>query len=178
MRPWPDITGARDARGGVCIGSRRSRSKECKTLLVFYLDGGTYTRLATKVPWMEKDSATIAILAEGLRRIVNTKLPMPYDRAGVVPQLVDRTLYLYEGGFRGTLFPRWKWYLHLSLPPFAEGLAMAIQMETLSDKLVATEDKRPPAQVTDDERPRNYARFYSGWPEYVEDTLKLKEAQP
>jgi len=149
LLPWPDLTGARDCDGDIVVQRRKSRSKHCATrLLLTNIEHQTYyERLAIDVPW-GKDRNTIAILANGLQDLVNSKVEVPFDRGLPAIQVIDTYLVMYEAGPRGTLWPRYWWSLHLSCPGFSWAIAEAIRMETLRpDVLVAFPDKRAPAVV-------------------------------
>lgn len=56
------------------------------------------------------------ILAEALMGVMNSKNEIEFDRGSPCFQLTSHglepwTLYLYEAGYSGAMFPRWKWTL-------------------------------------------------------------------
>jgi hypothetical protein len=149
LLPWPNLTGAQDTIDRIVIGSDRSRSQWSRTRFVLYnpINGDIVKMTAGRFAW-KRDPKTIAILTEGLRQIVNSKVDVPFDRGAAVAQVVDCTLVMYEAGYRGALWPRYWWPLHLSCPGFPWALNEAILMETLRpDTLVAYTDNRPCARV-------------------------------
>jgi len=183
MKPWPDVIGARNSEGHICTGSKPSRSKRCKTRLVFHnpnwkpgKDFETYIVLACDVIW-SVDARTCALLLIALMELVNDKLAMPFERGPVVSQVLGANLYIYEAGLRGAIFPRFWWQLPYCVD-HAESIAMAIHMEASSEKLVAFRDPRmsreiqgAPPELSFDQKPR----FLNDWSEYIVDLLYLKE---
>lgn len=145
---FPAVIGARDACGGICVDSTPSRSRVCRTNLVFYSPetGSSYTTLASKVNWKEHDSKTIAVLLDGLRDVLHQKVgdAERFDRGTVVGRLVGSRFYLMEVA-RDNLFPRYKWWLPHQMSGWHEVVPLLIRYETLYPKgLVAEPDKRMP----------------------------------
>ena len=181
---WPSVIGARDADGGICVDARKSRSKHCRTRLVFFQpntrlgDGFHYEMWATQVNW-SKDPCTIAILVTALREIVQTKPDVtPFDWGGVVAQVIvggtgGPRIYLYEAGTHETLWPRYWWRLPY-VGGFGNAVAMVIRMETLSDKLVGSPDPRQAAELEPHFPSEDRPRFTNDWAEYVADILAEK----
>lgn len=61
----------------------------------------------------------------------------------VAVQLVERTLFLMEAGYRGALFPRWRWTTPYCLMGYVSALSWAILAETRSpDVSLAETDPR------------------------------------
>lgn len=180
--PWPDVIGARNSEGHICKGSKPSRSKRCKTRLVFHnpnwkpgKDYETYIILACDVAW-RTDPRTCALLGIALMELVNSKLKMPFERGSVASQVLGANLYLYEAGVREGIFPRRWWQIPYCVD-HAEAIAMAIHMEATSEKLVAFRDPRMsreiqgrPPELSYGQRPR-----FLNWDDYLVDLLYLKE---
>jgi hypothetical protein len=182
LMSWPDLLGARDANGYIVVDRKRSRSKWSNTRFVLYnpKDGGTAVRTAGQFAWAKYDAANIAILANGLREVVNRKVKVPFDRGAVAMQCVDTTLVMYETGYRGTIWPRYWWPISLSAPALSWAINEALIMETLRpDALVAFEDKRACASVKPhlphewkwDEKPR----WTGDLNDFVDQILAKKE---
>jgi hypothetical protein len=187
LLPWPDLLGARDSLGRIVVGRKRSRSKWSNTNFVFYdprCKVATPPKafpmaIAGQFAWAN-DSANIALLTAGLREVVNRKVDVPFDRGAVVAQVVDCTLVMYEAGYRGCLWPRYWWPLHLSCPPFTWALNEAILMETLRpDMLVARKDTRQVAQV-EPHLPHPHRQQHPRWmgnlDEWITNVLMQEEA--
>ena len=175
--PWPDLLGARDTIGRMVIGSERSRSKWSRTRFKLYnpINGDLVKMRAGSFAWA-RDSTNIAILTQGLREVVNRKVEVPFDRGAAVMQYVDCTLVMYEAGYRGTLWPRYWWPLHLSCAGLAWGISEAILMETLRpDTLLAFEDKRSPA-VMETHMPHDYRWQGPRWGGNLNDFIDGVEA--
>jgi hypothetical protein len=182
---WPSVIGARDAEGGICVDARKSRSKYCRTRLVFFQpptrlgEGYHYELWATQVDW-SKDPYTVAILVTALREIVQTKLDSTgFVGGGVVAQVIvggtgGPRIYLYEAGPHETLWPRYWWRIPYS-GGFGNAIAMAIRMETLSDKLVGNPDPRLAVELESHFPSEDRPRFTNDWAEYVADLLAAKE---
>jgi hypothetical protein len=193
--PWPDVSGAKNADGHLCVGSHPSRSKHCRTLLEFYRPpdpkklqfiGTTYKVLATDVDWMKHDLRTIAVFTVALRDLVEEKinrLKPPrtggFIGTGVVTQLSDGGLGLYEAGHHATIYPRFRWRFPFSL--VGEGhtaaIAMAIRLETLRpDILVAEPDRRLGVSVPDGPELPRVPRFEDTWSAWLDEYLAQREA--
>lgn len=176
---WPDLTGAQDTLGRIVIGSKRSQSKRSHTRFTLYnpVNGDIVNMIAGRFAW-SRDHKTIAILANGLREIIQRKVDVPFDRGAVATQILDTTLVLYEAGPRGTLWPRYWWPLHLSCPTHSWALNEVILMETLRpDVLVARKDKRQPATV-EPMLPHDYnaprPRWFDSLDDWVDQILALE----
>jgi hypothetical protein len=152
--PWPDLLGARDTLGRIVVGRKRSQSKWSNTRFVLFNPrckvatppSAFPVQTAGRFAWA-RDAANHAILVEGLREVVNRKVEVPFERGASAIRVVDTTLVMYED-YRGTLWPRYWWPLHLSAPGWAWALNEAILMETLRpDTLVAFEDNRQAVSV-------------------------------
>lgn len=144
--PFPDVTGARDKDGRVCVGSKPSRSKHCRTNLVFYdpVSKVESTVLATDVDWMPRDSKTIAVLQNALRAVLNSKITNPLDRGDAVGRKIGCRFYLMEVA-RGMLWPRYKWWLPYYME-WHHAVPLLIRYETLfPGVLVAEHDLRQPS---------------------------------
>lgn len=145
---FPMVLGARDTDGNLCVGTQRSRSRVCRTNLVFYNlnTGSTSTALASKVKWLPHDSKTIAILLDGLRDVVHQKVGVKFDRGAVVGRLVGSRFYLMEVS-KGLIWPRYKWWLPYQISGWHEVVPLLIRYETLYPKLLVAEpDTRMPSE--------------------------------
>ena len=183
MEPWPDIIGARNSEGHVVVGSKRSRSKRCKTRLMFHnphwtpqVDYERYDVLACDVHW-EVTPRTCSLLRLALMDLVNPKLKMKFESGCYVSQVLGCELYVYEAGVRGGIFPRFWWQLPYSVD-HAESLAMAIHMEATEEKLVAFPDPRTPKMITAQPPQLDWQqrpRFMDDWEAYIAKLLWIKE---
>lgn len=147
---WPEIVGVTavvDDERVVVVGSKGPH--------YLYLRGGMVLgALPRRRLRPEPGGANAAILAQALAAQVNDKSSVRRERGTFAPQLVQRgadppTLYLYEAGYFGTLFPRWKWSLpgHRISSGTPAALWSAIVAEASSRELTALPDERRPATV-------------------------------
>lgn len=180
LLPFPVPFGARDAAGKVCVGATKSRSKQCRTNLVFY-DSVLRVEtscLATRVRWMEKDAKTTAILLDCLRDILHTKGVVPFDRGLVTGRYIENRFYLMEAT-RGIVFPRYKWWLPYQIHGWSHVISLLIAYETWFPKsLVAEPDTRLPVDTLPDDpdRIRVPVRMGGDHREWVGEMLALRQS--
>ena len=146
---WPEVVGVTavvDDKRVVVVGSRGPH--------YLYLYDGRVGALPRRRLRPEPGGANAAILAQALATQVNDKSSVRRERGTFAPQLVQRgadppTLYLYEAGYFGTLFPRWKWVLpgHPISAGTPAALWSAIVAEASRRELAALPDERQPATV-------------------------------
>lgn len=152
--PYPNVVGAVDICGRICVGvthNPKSRSKKGISRVTLFnpTDSTTATMLAPLVAWDEDAQNNNAILAEALRALLCSKGEI-WDRATVAVQVTGDYLYLYEAGYRESLFPRWKWKLPYRMN-YTWALSWAILQETrIPDKLVALHDTRKAVSLESD----------------------------
>lgn len=147
---WPEVVGVTatvDDERVVVVGSKGPH--------YLYLYDGRVGALPRRRLCPESSGANVVILARALATQVNDKSSVRYDRGTFAPQLVQQgadppTLYLYEAGYFGALFPRWKWTLLRRPVGLVEALWSAIVAEASSRDLTALLDERQPAVVAAD----------------------------
>lgn len=185
--PWPDVTGARNSDGHLCVGAHPSRSKHCRTLLEFYRPEGNYRTLATDVSWLQHDLRTIAVLTVALRDLIEQKIKalhpgraIGFCGSGVTTQLNDSGLFLYEAGSHATLYPRfwWAFPIHMTGAGHAPTIALVTRWEALRpDVLVGNRDSRLGVSLSDHKHDRNsLPRFDSSWDEWLDEYLAQRKA--
>jgi len=182
MLDFPAVIGARDKDGNICVGAQRTRSRVCPTNLVFYNPGSRTETLvrADKVPWMPRDSKTIAILLDGLRDVLHQKVDVPFDRGTLTGRLIGSRFYLMEAN-RGILWPRYKWWLPYQISGWHEVVPLLIRYETLYPKLLVAEPdtRRPSEEIAPDPTEGQYApvRMLGTHREWLEELLVARQVQ-
>jgi len=107
-RSWPRYTGLMSDDGAVCVTSTKHR------VTLYHPETlATRTCAFSSVPWASNRS-NIALLAGMLMEIACLKSGEAWDRGTAAPQVVSgihpsTTLFLYEAGARGAIFPRYLW---------------------------------------------------------------------
>lgn len=137
---WPDLLGA-----------------TVKNSADAAFSGMRITRRPQNIQWAPTQ-ANDAILARALMDVVNCKRrrrgDCEYDRAMVCADVIGAVrgptlLYLYEAGYRDTIYPRYLW--RLPDVPLSVGTAgvlwAAICTKVAAAEIVGEEDKRAPACV-------------------------------
>lgn len=146
--PWPDLTGACDRAGHVCVGiaHHRSRSTIGRTVFRFYNpDTKSESEVAAhRVSWREEDARTTSILLSGIHEVLVRKGVAPFDRGLLVARNIGVRFYLMEVA-KGRLWPRYKWWLPYGLG-WTEAARFALFCETLRPEVVGEEDRRPPTE--------------------------------
>lgn len=180
--PWPDLTGAVDSEGRVCVGAahHKSRSRGCRTVLRFYdpTSREEVEVLASKVRWKEHDGKTTAIFLDAIHAILVQKGVMPFDRGHFSARLIECRFYLMEA-CRGRLWPRYKWWLPYSLG-WDDVLSMVVWYETLRpDAVVGEEDSRMCSEEIrtpheDHDYASRPARCDEGHAKFVDDLLAAR----
>lgn len=154
--PVDKLIGGRDRDGGIIVGKgKRPCSTHTNTQYLVWRDGVVEEVPCHQFEWTSSAPANlnnIAILSEAVCEVARQKGYSLYLRGFPTPQLVSGThtyLYIYEGGYRGTLYPRLKWALPYRMQ-YVNGLAWILQQECLLDGLQGIEDTRPCVSVSQD----------------------------
>lgn len=149
---WPEVLGATIEGGWVCIGRKAGRYVFAQRDLA---RRDLNFALARTIRW-EVTPANSAILATALMAVMNQKCKASgkavSDRGTPCPQVVTAgrktTLYLYEAGYRDTIFPRFQWEVPLDVDAGYPGaLWAAIVAEVDAPAIRAQMDHRAAASV-------------------------------
>lgn len=179
---FPAVIGARDSDGNICVDTRRTRSKVCRTDLVFYYPGSRTESLvrADKVSWMPHDAKTIAILLDGLRDVLHQKVEVPFDRGTLTGRLIGSRFYLMEAS-KGLIWPRYKWWLPYQISGWHEVVPLLIRYETLYPKLLVAEpdNRMPSEELAHDPTEGQHApvRMLGSHREWLADLLTVRQVQ-
>lgn len=159
MKNWPSLLGLTTNDGQRLVVGHPSPATHL--LLDRSIDSCACNLVKVRSRAMKVDATKEngAILKQALAGLMNAKrkaagLP-PFDRGTPCCQHIDDgangpTLYMYEGGFRASLFPTWFWRLrrfHSGSPGHVRPLWEVLCLEMSSKNIIGTLDARFPATI-------------------------------